>query len=125
MSDFDSIADITKEHPDIGKDLEGNYRTAFKDVSDGTFRYKYGREKLFRTILDEFANISSKDGMWLVGISNHNKLTYDFKLRLNWENSFTQKEQELKTEKYTKERCCLEPNCGKKYTKKDNECECL
>ena len=93
--DFDSIADITKEHSDIGKDLEGNYSTAFKDSSDGTFRYKYGREKLLRTILDEFANISSKDGMWLVGISNHNKLTYDFKHRLNWENTSSQKEKAL------------------------------
>jgi len=56
---------------------------------------------------------------WLVAISNHNKLTLDFKEKLNWPLTVAQRrlEQQIANQKIP--RVCSQ--CGKTFTLKDND----
>ncbi len=54
------------------------------DESDGGFSYKYAHPSTFKIALDNFlSSISSVNNNWFVAISSHNKITMDFKLKLD------------------------------------------
>jgi hypothetical protein len=84
--DLDSIADITKEYSSLQSDIKTASQVAYSgDKNDPQFSYASNRNLAFRAALECLSMIPDKEkNQWFIAISNHNKLTLDFKEKTNW-----------------------------------------
>ena len=119
--DLDSIADLNKEYINLQSDIITASQPAYiNDRNDPQFACTSNQKQAFRAALECLAVVPNPDkNHWFVAISNNNKLTLDFKDKVNWPATNQQKkiEREILMNNIPKQ-CEF---CFETFKEKDND----
>lgn len=115
------VADITKSYSNLLHDLSHSTNIEFlKDKEEPKFSYSYNRNTILRAALEFFSlKGKSNNNHWFVALSNHNKITLDFKEKTCWPPSHEQENIENKIRFSNLSHIC--DLCGEIYRAKDND----
>jgi hypothetical protein len=119
--DLDSICGLTYEFSQLKQELIYSSKISYKaDESDGGFSYKYTHPTAFKIALEHFlSSATGNNNNWFIAISSHNKITLDFKLKLDWPLNQSGAKFELEMEENLREKKCK--FCKETFTEKTNK----
>ena len=120
--DLDSIAQLRKEYQSLKEDIKSASSVAIQGGNNASsFSYVMQRPLTFTFVLDLIKILNPNGSCWFFAISNHKKLTLDFKETLKWPQTESEKEYEREEEqKEIPYRCS---RCNEIFTERENAFE--
>ena len=117
--DLDSIAQLRKEYQSLKEDIKSASSVAIQGGDNASsFTYVMQRPLTFNFVLDLIKILNPNGSCWFFAISNHKKLTLDFKETLKWPQTESEKDYERKEEeKEIPYRCS---RCNEIFTEREN-----